>query len=59
MTMETIYRDKANGTIEYFVYSDGERVTVSRPWAEDQMCRGRARYVDLDKAHCLRRAEGR
>lgn len=46
---DTIYRDRANGTIEHFTYSDGQRVFVSRAWAENQVCRGYARYIDLWK----------
>lgn len=44
---EKIYRERANGTTEYWVYSDGQRVKVSRAWAEDQVCRGKAIYVEV------------
>ncbi len=46
---DTIYRDKANGTIEHFMYCEGDRVFVSRAWSENQVARGYARYVDLWK----------
>jgi hypothetical protein len=45
---ETIYRDYVNGHREYWMYSDGERHFVARPWAEEQVNRGRCVYVDTD-----------
>lgn len=46
---ETIYRDFEGGRMTYFTYSDGDKVYVARSWAEDQVCRGYARYVDCSK----------
>jgi hypothetical protein len=45
---EPIYRDRSNEGVEVFVYHDnGRRAPVQQSWADDQVCRGRARYVDL------------
>lgn len=41
-----IYRDRANGTIEHFTYSDGAKVTLARSYAEHEVNAGLARYVD-------------
>jgi hypothetical protein len=46
---EPIYRDRVNGKVEHFIYHDnGRRAPVLRAWADDQVCRGRARYIDLE-----------
>ena len=47
---EPIYRDRAktNGSLEYFIYHDnGRRAPVLQAWAEDQVRRGRACFIDL------------
>ena len=45
---EPIYRDRSDSGIEVFVYHDnGRRALVALTWADDQVSRGRARYVDL------------
>lgn len=43
---EIIYRDYEGGRLVYFMYAEGQRHFVARSWAEDQVCRGYARYVD-------------
>ncbi len=49
MKKDTIYRDKAHGTIEHYTYSGGRRIFVSRSWSEKEVRRGYARYIDLWK----------
>ena len=45
---EPIYRDRSDSGVEVFVYHDnGRRAPVQQAWADDQVDRGRARYVDL------------
>jgi hypothetical protein len=45
---EPIYRDRTTSGVEVFVYHDnGRRAPVHQTWADDQVSRGRARYVDL------------
>ena len=44
-----IYRDREGARIVHFMYSDGARVTVARPWAENQVCQGKAIYIDTDE----------
>jgi hypothetical protein len=45
---EPIYRDRSESGVEVFVYHDnGRRAPVALTWADDQVSRGRARYVDL------------
>lgn len=45
---EPIYRDRSDSGVEVFVYHDnGRRAPVRQTWADDQVSRGRARYVDL------------
>lgn len=46
-TKDKIYVERANGRLEYWTYSDGDRVKVSRAWAEHQVCSGRAVYVNV------------
>lgn len=44
--METVYRERANGRFEYWVYSEGRRVVVSATWAIREVCRG-ARLINI------------
>lgn len=44
-----IYRETSGGCWVYFTYSDGDRVRLDRGWSEDQIARGKAKLVDLDK----------
>ena len=38
--MDTIYKERANGTWEYWTYAEGRKYFVSRSWAEKQIARG-------------------
>ena len=46
----TIYRDRANGTIEHYTNVEGQRVMLNRGYAENEVNRGLAKYVDLWEA---------
>jgi hypothetical protein len=45
-----IYRDRANGTIEHYTNVDGQRIMLARSYAENEVNRGYARYIDLWEA---------
>ena len=47
---EPIYRDRSDSGVEVFVYHDnGRRAPVQQTWADDQVSRGSAHYVDLSR----------
>lgn len=50
-----VYKDRGNGSDEYFTYSDGQRVRVSQAWIASELRRGHGvEIVDL----VTRRARG-
>lgn len=53
MVMDTIYKDRANGKWEYYSYSDGQRVFVSKAFADREEKRKRARIIDISKREKL------
>ncbi len=45
--MEAVYRERANGRFEFWVYSDGLRVMVTESWVQRELRRKNARLICL------------
>jgi len=44
---QQIFRDKDGSTLVHYTIENGQRVSVSRSYAEDRVCRGKADYIDV------------
>lgn len=44
---EQIFRDKNESTLVHYTIENGQRVSVSRSYAEERVCRGKADYIDV------------
>lgn len=45
--LDTIYRERANGRVQYWVYGDGVTIIVSKAWAMREVAAGRAKIVEV------------
>jgi len=44
---ERIYREKGESTSVHYKIENGQRVSISRSYAEHRVCSGKADYVDI------------
>jgi len=44
---EQIYRDKGESTLVHYTIDNGQRISISRSYAEYRVCSGKADYVDI------------